>query len=130
MSIQLLRQDWCTHKQTSGNHDSWATSGGISKTNTMRLSVTRGESDQLRRTLKGRKSLAVMVESKLPTYVPTYLPTYLSTFLPTYLPTYLTTYLPMTRSLRSLRQVATLRHGHIARRFAPAFKAVGVCEHS
>ena len=31
---------------------------------------------------------------------------------------------------RSLRQVATLRHGHMARRFAPAFRALGVCEHS
>ena len=30
----------------------------------------------------------------------------------------------MARSLRSLRQVATLRHGHMARRFAPAFKAL------
>ena len=41
----------------------------------------------------------------------------------------------MGRSLRSLRQVATLRHGHMARRsaslrFAPAFRALGVCEHS
>ena len=36
----------------------------------------------------------------------------------------------MARSLRSLRQVATLRHGHMARRFAPAFRALGVCEHS
>ena len=35
----------------------------------------------------------------------------------------------MARSLRSLRQVATLRHGHMARRFAPAFRALGVCEH-
>ena len=26
----------------------------------------------------------------------------------------------MARSLRSLRQVATLKHGHMARRFAPA----------
>ena len=34
------------------------------------------------------------------------------------------------RSLRSLCQVATLRHGHMARRFAPAFRALGVCEHS
>ena len=34
----------------------------------------------------------------------------------------------MARSLRSLRQVATLRHGHMARRFAPAFTALGVCE--
>ena len=32
-------------------------------------------------------------------------------------------------SLCSVRQVATLRHGHIARRFAPAFRALGVCEH-
>ena len=31
--------------------------------------------------------------------------------------------------LRSLRQVAILRHGHLARRFAPAFRALGVCEH-
>ena len=31
----------------------------------------------------------------------------------------------MARSLRSLRQVATLRHGHMARRFA-AFRALGV----
>ena len=31
----------------------------------------------------------------------------------------------MARSLRSLRQVATLRHGHMARRFAPAFRALG-----
>ena len=29
----------------------------------------------------------------------------------------------------SLRQVATLRHGHKARRSAPAFRALGVCEH-
>ena len=29
----------------------------------------------------------------------------------------------------ALRQVATLRHGHMARRFAPAFRALGVCEH-
>ena len=35
----------------------------------------------------------------------------------------------MARLLRSLRQVATLRHGHMARRFAPAFRAQGVCEH-
>ena len=35
----------------------------------------------------------------------------------------------MARSLRCLRQVATLRHGHVARRFAPAFRALGVCEH-
>ena len=35
----------------------------------------------------------------------------------------------MARSLRSLSQVATLRHGHLARRFAPAFRALGVCEH-
>ena len=36
----------------------------------------------------------------------------------------------MARSLRSLRQVATLRHGHVAPlRFAPAFCALGVCEH-
>ena len=46
----------------------------------------------------------------------------------------------MARSLRSLRQVATLRHGHMARiyiytwhvaplRFAPAFRALGVFEH-
>ena len=35
----------------------------------------------------------------------------------------------MARSLRSLRQVATLRHGHLARRFAPAFRALGICEH-
>ena len=35
----------------------------------------------------------------------------------------------MARSLRSLRQVATLRHGHMARRFAPAFRALRVCEH-
>ena len=35
----------------------------------------------------------------------------------------------MARSLRSLRQVATLMHGHMARRFAPAFRALGVCEH-
>ena len=34
------------------------------------------------------------------------------------------------RSLRSLRQVATLRNGHMARRFAPAVRALGVCEHS
>ena len=34
----------------------------------------------------------------------------------------------MARSLRSLRQVATLRHGHMAR-LAPAFRALGVCEH-
>ena len=37
--------------------------------------------------------------------------------------------------LRALRQVATLRHGHMARRsaslgFAPAFRALGVSEHS
>ena len=32
----------------------------------------------------------------------------------------------MARSLRSLRQVATLRHGHMARRFAPAFRALEV----
>ena len=31
---------------------------------------------------------------------------------------------------RSLRQVATLRHGHMARRSAPAFRALGVCGHS
>ena len=37
----------------------------------------------------------------------------------------------MARSLRSLRQVATLRHDHMAPlRFAPAFGALGVCEHS
>ena len=36
----------------------------------------------------------------------------------------------MARLLRSLRQVATLRHGHMARRFAPAFRAPGVYEHS
>ena len=36
----------------------------------------------------------------------------------------------MARSLRSLRQVATLRQGQMARRFAPAFRALGVCEHS
>ena len=36
----------------------------------------------------------------------------------------------MARSLRSLRQVATLRHGHMALRFAPAFRALGVYEHS
>ena len=36
----------------------------------------------------------------------------------------------MARSLRSLRQVATLRHCQMARRFAPAFRALGVCEHS
>ena len=40
----------------------------------------------------------------------------------------------MARWLRSLRQVATLRHGHMERRsaslrFAPAFRALGVCEH-
>ena len=35
----------------------------------------------------------------------------------------------MAWSLRSLRQVATLRHGQMARRFAPAFRALGVCEH-
>ena len=35
----------------------------------------------------------------------------------------------MVRSLRSLRQVATLRHSQMARRFAPAFKALGVCQH-
>ena len=40
----------------------------------------------------------------------------------------------MARSLRSFRQVATMRHGHMARRsaslrFAPAFRALGVCEH-
>ena len=34
----------------------------------------------------------------------------------------------MARSLRSLRQVTTLRHGHMARRSAPAFRALGVCE--
>ena len=34
----------------------------------------------------------------------------------------------MARSLRSLRQVATLRHGQMARRFAPAVRALGVCE--
>ena len=27
------------------------------------------------------------------------------------------------------RQVATLRHGHVARRFAPAFRALEVFEH-
>ena len=32
----------------------------------------------------------------------------------------------MARSLCSLRQVATLRHGHMARRFAPAFRALDV----
>ena len=31
----------------------------------------------------------------------------------------------MARSLRSLRLVATLRHGHKARRLAPAFRALG-----
>ena len=36
----------------------------------------------------------------------------------------------MARSPRSLRQVATLRHGQMTRRFAPAFRALGVCEHS
>ena len=36
----------------------------------------------------------------------------------------------MARSLRSLRQVATLRHGHMARLFVPAFRVLGVCEHS
>ena len=40
----------------------------------------------------------------------------------------------MARSLRSLRQVATLMHGNIARRSAslrsaPVFKALGVCAH-
>ena len=38
----------------------------------------------------------------------------------------------MARSLRSLRQVATLRHAiwHVAPlRFAPAFRALGICEH-
>ena len=30
---------------------------------------------------------------------------------------------------RSLRKIATSRHGHMARRFAPAFRALGVCEH-
>ena len=35
----------------------------------------------------------------------------------------------MARSLRSLRKIATSRHGHMARRFAPAFRALGVCEH-
>ena len=35
----------------------------------------------------------------------------------------------MARSLRSLRQVTTLRHGHMARRSALAFRALGVCEH-
>ena len=35
----------------------------------------------------------------------------------------------MARSLRSLRQVATLSHSHMARRSAPAFRAQGVCEH-
>ena len=35
----------------------------------------------------------------------------------------------MARLLRSLRQVATLRHGHMARRFAPVFRALGVSEH-
>ena len=38
----------------------------------------------------------------------------------------------MTRSLRSLRQVATLSHGHwhvTPLRFARAFRALGVCEH-
>ena len=37
----------------------------------------------------------------------------------------------MARLLRSLRQVATLRHGpwHVAPlRFVPAFRALGVCE--
>ena len=34
----------------------------------------------------------------------------------------------MARSLRSLRQVATLMHGHMACRFAPAFRVLGVCE--
>ena len=37
---------------------------------------------------------------------------------------------PKQISLRSLRQVATLRHGHMARRSAPAFRALWVCEHS
>ena len=39
----------------------------------------------------------------------------------------------MARSLRSFRQVATLRHGHMARRsasFAPVYRALGVCEHT
>ena len=36
----------------------------------------------------------------------------------------------MVRSLHSLRQVVTLRHGHMARRFSPAFRTLGVCEHS
>ena len=36
-----------------GNSGSWATSGGVSIKTTMRLSVTRRESDQLRRSLKG-----------------------------------------------------------------------------
>ena len=36
----------------------------------------------------------------------------------------------MAQSLRSLRQVATLRHGHMARRFAPALRTLGVCVHS
>ena len=35
----------------------------------------------------------------------------------------------MARLPRSIRQVATLRHGHMARRFAPAFRSLGVCEH-
>ena len=29
-----------------------------------------------------------------------------------------------------LRQVATMKHGHMARRFAPAFRALGVYEHT
>ena len=36
----------------------------------------------------------------------------------------------LARSFHSLRQEATLRHGHMARRFALAFRALGVCEHS
>ena len=38
----------------------------------------------------------------------------------------------MARLLRSLRQVATLRHGHMARRSASlrsCIQALGVCEH-
>ena len=38
---------------------------------TKRESATSGEFDQLRRTLKGRKSLTVMAESTLPTFLAT-----------------------------------------------------------
>ena len=36
----------------------------------------------------------------------------------------------LAQSLRSLRQVSKLRHGRMARRFAPVFRALGVGGHS